>query len=67
MDDKKIDYTLDFLRKNNLLTGDPGKDRRTYISLNFCGDIDPDENPLHAELEAELPEEFQKVKQLDVI
>jgi hypothetical protein len=67
MDDKKIDYTLDFLRKNNLLTGDPGKDRRTYISLNSCGDIDPDENPLHAELEAELPEEFQKVKPLDVI
>ncbi len=61
------DVVLDYLRKNNLLTGDPGIDRRTYISLNFCGDIDPDESPLEAELEAELPEEFQKVKPLDVM
>jgi hypothetical protein len=61
------DVVLDYLRKNNLLTGDPGIDRRTYISLNFCGDIDPDENPLDAELEAELPKEFQKVKPLDVM
>jgi hypothetical protein len=61
------DVVLNYLRKNNLLTGDPGLDRRTYISFNFCGDIDPDENPLDAELEAELPEEFQKVKPLDVM
>ena len=61
------DVVLDYLRKNSLLTGDPGKDRRTYISLNFCGSIDPDENPLDGELEAGLPEVFQKVKPLSVM
>ena len=58
------DIVYEYLRKKGLLTGDPGKDRRTYISLAFLGDVDPDENPLDAELEAELPEELQRVRPL---
>ena len=55
------DLLYEYLRKKGLLTGDPGKDRRIYIGVAFLGDVDPDENPLDAELEAELPEELQRV------
>jgi hypothetical protein len=55
------DYTLEYLKKNKLLTGDPVKDRRIYIETNWCGDVDPDEE-LDAELESELPEEFQNTE-----
>ncbi len=48
-----------------MLTGDPDKDRRTYIALNNMGDVDPDENPLDGELESELPEDMQRVRPLE--
>jgi hypothetical protein len=58
------DHIVNWMRANKVLTGDPGLDRRTYISLAFCGDISPDEIPLDAELEAELPFEFRQVRPL---
>ena len=60
-----MDHVMEWLKKNHMLTGDRGLDRRTYVSLAYCGDIDPDDVPLSAELEAELPEEFQRVRPLD--
>jgi hypothetical protein len=59
------DIVLEYLKKHGLLTGDRGKDRRTYVELNSMGAADPDEIPLDGELEADLPEEFQKVRPLD--
>lgn len=59
------DLLYEYLRKHRLLTGDPGKDRRIYISAAFLGDVDPDENPLPGELESELPEELQNVRPLE--
>ena len=60
------DLLYEYLKKKGLLTGDIGKDCRTFISLNWCGDVDPDENPLDGEQESELPEELQRVLPLDV-
>jgi hypothetical protein len=60
------DIVYEYLRKRGLLTGGPGKDRHTFISLNWCGDVDPDTIPLDAEVEVELPEELQRVLPLDV-
>jgi hypothetical protein len=60
-----IDYVYEFMKSSGLLTGDRGKDRRTYVELNFCGDVNPDQIPLDAELEADLPEELQNVRPLD--
>ena len=59
------DLLYEYLRNKGLLTDDRGKDRRRYISLAFLGDVDPDENPLDAELEAELPEALQRVRPLE--
>jgi hypothetical protein len=59
------DIVLEYLKKHGLLTGDAGKDRRTYVSLNWMGDVDPDENPLDGELETELPDDMQRVRPLD--
>ena len=53
------------MKNHGMLTGDRGKDRRTYVELNFCGDVNPDQIPLDAELEADLPEELQNVRPLD--
>jgi hypothetical protein len=58
------DHVLNFMRQNQMVIGDPGLDRRTYISLAYAGDIDPGTNPLDAELEAELPFEFRQVRPL---
>jgi hypothetical protein len=59
------DHVLEWMRANNVLTGDIGLDRRAYISIAYAGDIDPDKIPLDAELEADLPREFQTVKSLE--
>ena len=48
-----IDYVLDFMKKNNL-----PMDRETYVEINWMGVYDP-RKPLPAELESEIPEEFQ--------
>jgi hypothetical protein len=55
------DCVLDYMRRHKLLTGDRHKDRQTYISLAYCGDIDPNEYPLDGELEAALPKYFQNL------
>ena len=49
----------EYMKKNGLVTGDVGKDRRAFITLNSLGDTDPYEIPLDAELEMELPEHLQ--------
>jgi hypothetical protein len=59
-----MDHVMEWLRKNHMLTGDPGLDRRAYISIAYAGDIDPETNPLDAELESELPEAFRNVRPL---
>ena len=59
------DLLLDYMKKHNLLPKDRGLARRAYIELAYWGDIDPDQIPLDAELEAELPEELQDVRPLD--
>jgi hypothetical protein len=51
----------------NGVTGDPREERKTNISLNFMGDVDPNENPLDGELEADLPEEFKRVKPSKIV
>jgi hypothetical protein len=60
-----MDHVYEYMKHNGLVTGDRGKDRRTYVELNFFGDVDPDQIPLDAELEADLPEELQNVRPLD--
>lgn len=48
-----MDYTLNYMKENNIpLT------RENYIEINWMGDYKADE-PLPAELEAELPKQFQ--------
>jgi len=50
----KIDYVLAYMKANDIpLT------RVNYIGLNWFGDIEDPSEPLDAELEAELPEQFQ--------
>jgi hypothetical protein len=49
----------EYMKKNGMVTGDVGKDRRAFIALNSMGDIDRYEIPLNAELEMELPEHLQ--------
>jgi hypothetical protein len=52
----------EYMKKHGMVTGDVGKDRRTYIELAFLGGRDPYEVPLDGELEAELPEHLQLYK-----
>jgi hypothetical protein len=59
------DLLYDYMKRKNLLPADRGKARRAYIAMAFMGDVDPDENPLDGELEAELPDELQNVKPLN--
>jgi hypothetical protein len=47
------DIVLAYMKKHELPLN-----RQTYVSLAFAGDQDPSQ-PLPAELEAEIPEEFQ--------
>lgn len=49
----------EYMKREGLVSGDVGKDRRTYIALNSMGDTDPYETPLDAELEEELPEHLR--------
>ena len=47
------DYVLDYMKKNDI-----PMTRKNYIELNWMGQADPNQ-PLPAELEAEMPEELQ--------
>jgi hypothetical protein len=47
------DIVLAYMKKHELPLN-----RQTYVSLNWGGSQDPSK-PLEAELEAEIPEEFQ--------
>jgi hypothetical protein len=47
------DIVLQYMKKHELPLN-----RQTYVSLAFAGEQDPSK-PLDAELEAEIPEEFQ--------
>jgi hypothetical protein len=48
------DYVLQYMKANDIpLT------RANYIGLNWFGDIEEPDEPLPAELEAELPKELQ--------
>ena len=60
-----IDHIYKYMKNYGMLSGDRGKDRRTYVELNFFGSVDPDQIPLDAELEADLPEELQNVRPLN--
>ena len=39
-----MDHVYEYMKHNGLVTGDRGKDRRTYVELNFFGDVDPRSN-----------------------
>ena len=41
-----MNHVYEYMKRNGLVTGDRGRDRRTYVELNFFGDVDSDQIPL---------------------